>query len=184
MCKRFFCLICDTNCFFSDDVVRTISQLFYVLKITMSWRIICHKCYIIDFFVHVSRSFCQSTNTVNKGQSMVNYCQSLAFHCRYLSYNDHSDQWLFHKILFYYYFQKQLYTDVLQNRCYGKFCNIHRKTSVLESLFNKASGRQLYLNLIPKETSTQVFSCENYKIFMSSIFYTVPPLPVFVSLIK
>ena len=32
------------------------------------------------------------------------------------------------------------YANVLQNRCYWKFCNIHRKTSVLESLFNKVVG--------------------------------------------
>ena len=39
------------------------------------------------------------------------------------------------------------------------FCNIHRKTFVLESRYNKFSG--LYL----KETPTQVFSCEYCKIF-------------------
>ena len=44
-----------------------------------------------------------------------------------------------------------LYEDVLQNR---SFCNIHRKVSVLESLFNK------FADLRPeKGTSTQVFSC-------------------------
>ena len=37
-------------------------------------------------------------------------------------------------------FQKQLFADVLQNRCSQKFRNNHRKTSVLESLFIKVAG--------------------------------------------
>ena len=44
------------------------------------------------------------------------------------------------------------------------FCNIHRKTPVLESLFNK--GLQLYY----KETPTQAFSRENYEIFKNTYF--------------
>ena len=36
--------------------------------------------------------------------------------------------------------KKHLFADVLQNSCSWKFCNIHRKTSLLESLFNKVSG--------------------------------------------
>ena len=36
--------------------------------------------------------------------------------------------------------QKQLYAVVLQKRCSKKFRNIHRKTSVLESLFNKVAA--------------------------------------------
>ena len=39
---------------------------------------------------------------------------------------------------------KQLYADVLQNRCSQKFRNIHRKTSVLESFFNKATNSFFY----------------------------------------
>ena len=30
------------------------------------------------------------------------------------------------------------FTDVLQNNCFQKFRNIHRKTPVSESLFNKS----------------------------------------------
>ena len=37
-------------------------------------------------------------------------------------------------------FQKHPFTYVLQNRCSLKFCNIHRKTPVLESLVNKGTG--------------------------------------------
>ena len=36
--------------------------------------------------------------------------------------------------------QKHSFTDVLQNRCYSKFCNIYRKTSVLDSLWNKVAS--------------------------------------------
>ena len=38
--------------------------------------------------------------------------------------------------------QKQSFADVLQNGCSKKFYNIHKKTLVLESLFNKAAGLQ------------------------------------------
>ena len=37
-------------------------------------------------------------------------------------------------------YQKQSFADVLQIRCSSKFCHIHRKTPVLESLFNKVAG--------------------------------------------
>ena len=40
------------------------------------------------------------TSTANKVQSMVNYCQYLAFDHPYLSYNDHCNQWLFQEIFF------------------------------------------------------------------------------------
>ena len=39
----------------------------------------------------------------NKGWSMANYHQSLAFDSPYLSCNDHCDRWLFQEIFFYYY---------------------------------------------------------------------------------
>ena len=39
-------------------------------------------------------------STANKGQSMVNYCQTLVFDCPYLLCNDHCDRYLFHKIFF------------------------------------------------------------------------------------
>ena len=61
-------------------------------------------------------------------------------------------------------------------RCFSKyvfleiFRNIHRKTLVLESRYNKFSG--LYL----KETSTQVFSCEYWKIFTNTNSFFNPLL--------
>ena len=36
--------------------------------------------------------------------------------------------------------QKQPLGDVFQNRCSYQFCNIHRKTPVLESFLNKVAG--------------------------------------------
>ena len=35
--------------------------------------------------------------------------------------------------------QKQPFAEVLQNRSSKKFCKVHRKILVLESLFNKAA---------------------------------------------
>ena len=40
---------------------------------------------------------------------------------------------------------KQPLTDVLQNRCCSEFRYIHRKTAVLQSLFNKFGGFQVQL---------------------------------------
>ena len=40
--------------------------------------------------------------------------------------------------------EKQPFADVLQNRCSYKFCNVYRKTLVLESLYNKNAGLQAY----------------------------------------
>ena len=64
----------------------------------------------------------------------------------------------FPRNLFYYYFQKESHADVLQNRCYYKFCNIHKKTYVLESLFNKVAGPTAcnFISTSSQETSTQV----------------------------
>ena len=35
--------------------------------------------------------------------------------------------------------EKQSFENVQQNRCSLEFCNIHRKTPVLESVFNKVA---------------------------------------------
>ena len=46
--------------------------------------------------------------------------------------------------------QKQPFADVLQNRCSGKFCKIHRKTPLLESLFNKVTDlKRVYHKCFP-----------------------------------
>ena len=88
---------------------------------------------------------------------------------------------IFHKLLINYLnlieesIKKQLLTAVLQLfekikssrqqmffkiRCSQKFCNIHRKTPVLEFLFNKIAGLQL--------------SCEYCKVFKNSFFHKMP----------
>ena len=50
-------------------------------------------------------------------------------------------------------------TDVFQNRCSLKFRNFHRRTLVVESLFNKITGFQA-CNFI-KKTPIKVFSRES-----------------------
>ena len=88
---------------------------------------------------------------------------------------------IFHKLLINYLnlieesIKKQLLTAVLQLfekikssrqqmffkiRCSQKFCNIHRKTPVLEFLFNKIAGLQL--------------SCEYCNVFNNSFFHKTP----------
>ena len=41
---------------------------------------------------------CCIYSAANKGRSAVNYRQSLAFDCQFLSCNDHCDQWFFQEI--------------------------------------------------------------------------------------
>ena len=55
--------------------------------------------------------------------------------------------------------------------CLKIFCNNHKKTTVLESLFNKAAG--LDLSLYWKDTPTQVFSCEYCEIFKTPILNNI-----------
>ena len=50
-----------------------------------------------------------------------------------------------------------------------KFCGIHRKTNVPESLFYKVAGLRP-ANLLKKETLVQVFSCEFCEIFQNTFF--------------
>ena len=64
--------------------------------------------------------------------------------------------------------QKQPFADVLQNRCSQKFRNIHRTTSVLESLYNKVAGVKGCG--ITKKNSNAAFSCEYCKICKNSFF--------------
>ena len=118
-------------------------------------------------------------SAANKGQSTVSYRWSLIFNSPYLLCNDHFGQSQFQGTLFYH-FQKQPYTDVLQITCYQKFCNFHRKTSVLESLVNGFAGLRsfsLYFNLFPKETSTKVFSLNIAKFSRTAFFTEHSPFP-------
>ena len=114
------------------------------------------KIYILYIKNYISAG---SYSAANKGRSTVTYRKSLAFDRPYLSCNDHGDRWLFQEI-YLYHFQKQPYADVLQNRCYWKFRNIHRKTSVLASLFNKVAGLRpttLFQPCTKRDFNTGVF---------------------------
>ena len=117
---------------------------------------------------------------------MVSYHQSLALDGPYLSCNDHCNWCLFQEIFFYYYSQKQWYADVLQNRCYLKLCNIHRKTFLLQSLFDKVAGLMV-CNFIStsfrKRLQRRCFPVKIAK-FLRTPFYRTPPVAAFVSLKK
>ena len=67
----------------------------------------------------------------------------------------------------------QPFPNVLQRRCYYRFLDIHKKMSVLESLFNKVTGL-IACSFIKKETPTQVVSSEYHKKFEKSFFYGTP----------
>ena len=60
-----------------------------------------------------------------------------------------------------------------QNRCSYKFPDIHKKISVLKSLFNTVRDLKA-CNFDKKQTPTQVFSCEYHKIFKNSCFIEHP----------
>ena len=53
------------------------------------------------------------------------------------------------------------------------FCKIHRKTLVLESLFNKAAGLQ-HVTLLKRDASTGVFLW-TFQRFLKITFYRTPP---------
>ena len=57
-----------------------------------------------------------------------------------------------------------------KKRCSQKFHNIHRKTTVPESLF-KQSCRPQPCNFIKKETLAQVFACEFCKVSYRTTFF-------------
>ena len=67
--------------------------------------------------------------------------------------------------------QKQPFTDVPQ--VFLKFSNIHRKTPVLESLFNKIADLK-GCNFIKERLYYECFSVEYYEIFKNSFFYRTP----------
>ena len=57
-----------------------------------------------------------------------------------------------------YYFQKQLFADVLQNRCSLSFAKIHRKIPVLELLFHKVAKSDSTSATSNRQTVQQVTS--------------------------
>ena len=63
----------------------------------------------------------------------------------------------------FHHFTEAVTGDVLQKRCCWKFCNIHRKTLALESLYGPSS-----LQFYQKETPTMMFLREYCKIFKNT----------------
>ena len=71
-------------------------------------------------------------------------------------------------------FKKQPFVHVFQNRCSENFRNIHRKTPVLESRFDKVEGRKV-CNFIKKRLQYRCFPVSIAK-FLGTIFYRKPPV--------
>ena len=67
-----------------------------------------------------------------------------------------------------YVIQNQSPGGVLSKRCSLKFCKIHRKTPVPESLFIQVAGGAC--NIIKNDALAQVFSCEFCKISKNAFF--------------
>ena len=55
--------------------------------------------------------------------------------------------------------------EILWKKLFLRFHNVHKKKTGLESLFNKFSGRQVYLKKIPTR-----FSCEYCEVFKNTNF--------------
>ena len=70
--------------------------------------------------------------------------------------------------------QKQPLTDVLQNSCSSIFfLNIVKKTTVLESPFNKVASLKVCI-FIKKGTPTQLFFAKYCEILKKIFFYRTP----------
>ena len=66
--------------------------------------------------------------------------------------------------------QKQLFTDVLQNKCSQNLVKFHRKTPVLETLFNKVPGLRL-VTLFKKRLQHRCLPVK-FKQFSRTLFFT------------
>ena len=126
-----------------------------------------------------------SCSTANKGWSMVNHCQSLAFdhpyyHVMIIVTGDFTKKTFFNIIFRSSHMQMFFKTGVIRN-----FAVFTEKHLVLKCLFNKVADLMacnFFWSL--SESSTQVFYCEYCKIFTKSIFYRTPLVAAFVILIK
>ena len=65
--------------------------------------------------------------------------------------------------------QKQSFTDILQNRCSQTFCKFHRKTPVLEFLFNNIAGLKTF-NFTNKGLQHRCFPMKFVKFLRVSFF--------------
>ena len=118
----------------------------------------------------------QNYSTTNKGQSTVNYRQSLAFNRPYLSHNDHCDWWLFQEIFFI--ILEAAVCRFLWNRCV-------LESSVLESLFNKVIGLMACKFISTASQKKLQHRLSLWKLWnFYSFFYGAPLVAAFVSLIK
>ena len=72
--------------------------------------------------------------------------------------------------------KKQPFVDVLQNRCSQKFRKFHRKTPVLESLFNKAAGLKA-CNFIKKRLEHRCFPVKFAKFLRTTFLQNTSPMP-------
>ena len=61
---------------------------------------------------------------------------------------------------------REPFADVIQNRCSQKFRKFHRKTPVLNFLFNKV------VTLLKRDSNT-VFSCETCEIFKNICYFRI-----------
>ena len=67
-----------------------------------------------------------------------------------------------------------MFADFLQNRCFKKIRNIHRRTPVFVSVSNKVVGLK-GCNFIKKSLqNTGEFYCEYCEIFKNGFFYRTP----------
>ena len=66
-------------------------------------------------------------------------------------------------------FTEAALSDVLQNRCSWKFCNIHREACVLESLINKTATMKA-CNFIKKRLQHRCFTVNIAKFLRISFF--------------
>ena len=75
------------------------------------------------------------------------------------------------------YLWKKSLPDPLQNRCFQKFRKFHRKTPVLESLFNKVTCLMFPFYTPWKHQKTKgVFAVKICKIFKNTYFYKTLPV--------
>ena len=74
-----------------------------------------HHFMLLDVFLMQNMKKTYWNSAANKSRSTVNYRQSFAFDCTYLSCNDHCDWWLFQETFFcyyYFYFPEILLNDL------------------------------------------------------------------------
>ena len=142
-----------------------------------TWYLIRFGCTFFGFFF-VSMSFYKTEDSWISIDLNFFYLSCLVFRCVYsysyclfllCFYNSYDvnlwEEKLTNVFVEFHHFTEAATGGVLQKRCSYKFCNIHRKTVMLESLCGPSS-----LQFYQKETSTLMFSCEYCEIFNNTYF--------------